>query len=526
MHPPTKRRAHLGFRVAAGTALGLLGLVASSPAASALSAGLPAAAPTAKATWSMVPMSKDANGDGFIDGDGGVPSSGALSLVPSGRYQGAGNGIAQPNERLIGGSLSWYLDPAGYQVALNACQSKGQRYRWRILRPSDGTVVASTPERALRKKSCRSEVTLPEGAYQAELTVRSGGQRASSTMRVQVRNLLMVAMGDSYASGEGNPRNVEAWIRDGGPFTRFDPYWDDDPCNRSARGGPAQAALALEQASDQTSVTLVYVACSGATVDAGILGPQPAASQALSQVEQVRQLVGDRPIDLVSVSIGGNDVGFTNILTACATVSDCPVRPAPSGRLARYPTLQDGVQAQTAALPAAYARIARCLGGQAGAPCTLVGNRQAPALTLAPGAAVLPTLYPDITRAADGQACTYLTLTPSDFTWARESILDPNPPGSFDYRSGNGQVTSLSLASGTLNQQVGGTFTLGWKPVTRIWATTGESARGHGVCAGSEAWVFGLTSLTGFSSAGFHPNPRGQQAIAEAIAGAARATLG
>ena len=482
--------------------------------------------PVATATWSMVPMSKDANADGFIDGDGGVPTSGALSLVPARTFQGAGNGIAQPDERLIGGSLSWYLDPAGYQVLLNACQSTGDRYRWRILRASDSTTVVTTPEARLAKKTCKARVTLPEGAYRAELTVRRGSQQATKDLRLEVRNLLMVAMGDSYASGEGNPRNVQAWIRQGGAFTSFSPYWDDDPCNRSVHGGPAQAALALERASAKTSVTLVYVACSGATVDAGILGPQPGAGQSLSQVEQVRQIIGNRPIDLVTISIGGNDVGFTSILSACATVPDCPVRPAPSGALARYPTLQQGVQAQTAELPADFARISRCLGSQAGSSCSLVRNRNIPALTMAAGGAVLPTLYPDITRSADGQACTYLTLTPSDFTWARESILDPNPPGSYDYRSGNGQVTSLSLTSGTLNQQVGGTFTLGWKPVTKIWAVTGESARGHGVCAGSEAWVFGLTSLSGFASAGFHPNPRGQQAIAEAIEGAARAALG
>jgi len=503
----------------------VLAPISGAAVAAPLPAAQPGAQPTAKATWSMAPMSKDANGDGFIDGDGGVPTSGALSLVPARSFQGAGNGIAQPNERLIDGVLSWYLDPAGYQVILNACPSSGATYRWQILDPRDGRVVVTTRERPLRKKSCRSEVTLPEGRYQGVITVTSAGRQASATMPIEVRNLLMVAMGDSYASGEGNPRNVDAWIEQGGPFVRFDPYWDDDGCNRSVRGGPAQAALALEQASAQTSVTLVYVACSGATVDTGILGPQPGAGQALSQIERARQIVGDRPIDLITLSVGGNDVGFTNILAACATTPDCPVRPAPSGQLARYPTLQDGVQALTARLPADYARIAKCLGGQGAAGCTLVRNRNVPGLVLAQGAAVLPTLYPDITRAADGQACSYLTLTPSDFTWARESILDPNPPGSMDYRAGNGQSSSLSLSAGTLNQQVGGTFTLGWKPVTRIWAVTGDSARGHGVCAGAESWVFGLTTLTGFSSAGFHPNPRGQQAIAEAITGAARAAL-
>ncbi|MFM8895478.1 MAG: hypothetical protein ACKOE2_08920, partial [Actinomycetales bacterium] len=43
----------------------------------------PAAGPIAKADWAMIPMSKDANDDGIIDGDGGFPKAGALSLQPS-----------------------------------------------------------------------------------------------------------------------------------------------------------------------------------------------------------------------------------------------------------------------------------------------------------------------------------------------------------------------------------------------------------------------------------------------------------
>ena len=66
--------------------------------------------PVAQGSWSMVPQSKDVNKDGFIDGDGGVPKSGAMSSNPSSTYVGAENFIAQPNERLIGGSLSWYLE--------------------------------------------------------------------------------------------------------------------------------------------------------------------------------------------------------------------------------------------------------------------------------------------------------------------------------------------------------------------------------------------------------------------------------
>ena len=134
-------------------------------------AGTPAVAapgPTAKPAWSMVPMSKDANGDGFIDGDGGVPRSGAMSLQPSRTFVGAGNGIAQPHERLIGGSLSWYLDAAGYPVRLDACGSRGTSFSWTITGPSGSR---TTPARALKKKTCKTTVLLPEGAHTLTLTV-------------------------------------------------------------------------------------------------------------------------------------------------------------------------------------------------------------------------------------------------------------------------------------------------------------------------------------------------------------------
>ncbi|MDA3023067.1 MAG: hypothetical protein O2943_10555, partial [Actinomycetota bacterium] len=207
-------------------------------------------AAVAKGTWFMVPQSKDANGDGFIDGDGGVPKSGALALRPSAKFVGAGNFIAQPNERLIGGALSWYLDPAGYPVQLSACASTGDNYIWTI---SQGqTIITTTAARALKKKTCKTTLTIPEGDYNFRLTVQSGKKRAVQNLPATVKNYLLVVIGDSYASGEGNPRNVEAWLSEAGSFA---PYWDDDKCNRSVRGAPAQSALALERSLPFTSVT-------------------------------------------------------------------------------------------------------------------------------------------------------------------------------------------------------------------------------------------------------------------------------
>ena len=490
-------------------------LVVSAPAAPAHAA--PAA--DAQASWSMVPQVKDANGDGFIDGDGGVPARGALSRQPSTRIVGAGNRIAQPHERLIGGALSWYLDDGGFPVRLDACDARGDEARWRVA--SAGRTVLATDWRRLTDRRCARIVTLPEGSYDLTLEVRTAGARDAETVPLEVRNILIVSLGDSYASGEGNPRNVRSWLRQGGSLT---PYWDDDPCRRSVHAAPAQAALALERSSPRSSVTLVHLACSGATVDAGLLGPQVAAGQGSSQVEQAVALLGGREADLVLVSIGGNDVGFTSILQACALSSDCPVTRPPAGPLAGYPTVQAGVQAQTAALAGDLDRIAACLGGPS---CVLADGRTVPALPLSASGRVLPPLYPDITRAVDGRACTYLTIPAQDFAWARGTILDPAPAVTYPYPLSRGGTATLSVAAGSLNGQLAGAGRLpGWQPVTGTWSASGTGPVGHGVCAGEEAWVFGFTGFTALPSASFHPNPTGQRVLADQLAQSAAAVVG
>ena len=501
-------------RLRTASAICVLAIMATSLGALTTSASA-APGPSARGSWTMVPQSKDANGDGVIDGDGGVPSSGALSRQPSRTYVGAGNHIAQPNERLIGGSLSWYLSKKGFPVRLDACPSTGNEYRW-IVKQGRKTVT-TTAWRPLTKKKCRVILTLPEDRYTLRLEVRSGGRTARDTITAKVRNLLVLSLGDSYASGEGNPRNVEAWLREGFPFA---PYWDADGCNRSARSGPALAALALENASAKSSVTLVDVSCSGATVDRGILGPQSRTVGA--QVEQATQILDGRAADLVLLSIGGNDVGFVSILQSCALSQNCPLSTPPSGPLRSSATVQQGVQAQTAELPGDYARIAACLGSDT---CTLADGRTVPGIAVSEGGRVMPTLYPDITRAANGQSCRYLTITPQDFMWARDTVLLPTPANPYPYTTTSGSTVNLPMGAGSLNQQIAATSSLGWSPIIGTWSASGAGPAGHGVCAGSAAWVFGITALAGFSEASFHPNPAGQTVLAEQILAAAAGAL-
>lgn len=459
----------------------------------------------------MVDLSKDTNGDGFIEGDGGVPKSGALTMNPSLAMVGSGNHIAQPNERLINGSLSWYLSPEGFPVTLNACGSQGESFTWSITNLASSEQQGLGPK-ALSAKTCKTRVTLPEASYRFTLKVDDGKASAVSSVNGTVRNILMLALGDSYASGEGNPRNVQAWIQQGGLFTSFRPYWDGADCHRSVHSAPAQAALALEKASAQTSVTFVDVTCSGATVSQGVLGQQ--TGQLPSQLAQARSIIGNSPVDLITLSVGGNDVGFGSVISSCLVNANCPLVPASSGLLRAFPSLNAGVSSQTANLPTVYASISNCF----------TGRSCANPITLAPNATVLPTLYPDITRNAAGGPCSYLTMTTQDFSWSRDAILNPTPPTAVNYPTTNQGVKSIPLPAGSLNQQIQATSSLGWHPVTGTWARSGESAKGHGICAGTSSWVF-PAQLGAMSSGSFHPNPQGLREMAAAITEAAVAAL-
>jgi lysophospholipase L1-like esterase len=91
-----------------------------------------------------------------------------------------------------------------------------------------------------------------------------------------------VALGDSYSSGTGAP-----------------PYLSGS-CYRSSRGYAQLWANTHEVSSFK------YAACGGATTQ--------------SMTDQFASL--DAGTDLVSITIGGNDVGFANTMVTCVTGSD------------------------------------------------------------------------------------------------------------------------------------------------------------------------------------------------------------
>jgi hypothetical protein len=160
------------------------------------------------------------------------------------------------------------------------------------------------------------------GSYFVSLSVTNHDGKSASTVReVTVRDLLVVSFGDSSASGEGN---------------RASTGWEDGRCHRSRTSGPALAAKYLEEADPKTSVTYLDFACSGASVTNGIIGPYngelppPHVVAPLEpQVDAlVRAICGgrpawrcqpseQRPVDILTINIGVNDLRFSDLLQDC-----------------------------------------------------------------------------------------------------------------------------------------------------------------------------------------------------------------
>lgn len=142
----------------------------------------------------------------------------------------------------------------------------------------------------------------------------------------------IVSLGDSYISGEagrwqGNS-NVQTGSRSG-TDRAWVPTWYGGTYDRSrvyqegtgADGGCHRSDVA-EILSNAIAVTRkVNLACSGATT-ANVLRAASGGVGQNGEAPQADRLAGvarDNDVKLVVVSVGGNDLGFASIITACAT---------------------------------------------------------------------------------------------------------------------------------------------------------------------------------------------------------------
>jgi hypothetical protein len=169
---------------------------------------------------------------------------------------------------------------------------------WRFDLDSGATfAVPNTGTTATASCDQEVEIDIP-AANKATVSVEQAGQPSISTT-IQVKDLLVVGLGDSFSSGEGNP-DVPAKMKwttavDQDPLVQnprdelasepsyipvrkadgdyFAAQWIDRACHRSAYSYQMLAALQLALKNPQQAVTFLGYACSGAEINQGLFNP-------------------------------------------------------------------------------------------------------------------------------------------------------------------------------------------------------------------------------------------------------------
>jgi lysophospholipase L1-like esterase len=361
-----------------------------------------------------------------------------------------------------------------------ACNA-GVTLRWTI----DGQPAAATPVHG----RCAVELSFArERSYEVTLDAEVDARHETTTQQITVQDFLIVSIGDSVASGEGNPINRHP----------SHPTWDDRRCHRSSFAGTAQVADAIEKADSHSSVTFVNLACSGATVPAGVTGgyrgvqagPRPRPRLLAAQLDELGEIGRLREIDAVLMSVGANDIGFGKIVTICARPGRlCYLRKMSPRRLG----LGDGARDSLAGL----ARRAldqlpqRYAAADAALPTYLPRDR------------VFAIEYFDPTHTAPETFCDRILLGVSraELQWAYDDVVKP-------------LNAEFSRAAGEH----------GWQYVDGIEAAFAA----HGYCNGENRWV---VTLRGSLSQGsnlegtLHPNEEGHVQTAELINAVLRPAL-
>jgi hypothetical protein len=187
------------------------------------------------------------------------------------------------------------------------------------------------------------------GTYSVRMRVFATGNRFfEKTVTFSVQQKFIVGIGDSFASGEGNPDldgevlggplgagicdlTTGAFALDASPIMDRDPVWLEPRAHRSFFSHHAQAALSLQDKFGETwnkdtgpgprdfkftKVTFASFARSGATIRGSLLSPQGGSGDFIGagQIEELRRAARGRPIDALLISIGGNDAGFSGVL--------------------------------------------------------------------------------------------------------------------------------------------------------------------------------------------------------------------
>jgi lysophospholipase L1-like esterase len=420
-----------------------------------------------------------------------------------------------------------------YEVVLDACQTLGAaRFTW------------SVEETTFETAECTVTLPLPEGRHTVGIVATdSDGRDGKLSLDVEVRDLIVVGLGDSFSAGSGNSR---------GGLVSLD--YDNLDCLRSGRSGQAWAALDLEQQDPKTSVTFIHLACGGARATTGFLRAHNGQPPQILELSQI--LPEGQEVDLITFTIGGNDIRFSEIVGQLIGEPDAPLSTLDGEQL------HARTQRKLQELRETMANVAACFGeGFEDRPCQVVGPSGRPddeevvavqPIPVAPSH-IIHVTYPDLTTrfvrdetggvvlGPDGapqiEICPSGAVEPpgdlvdgvrdgspgedprpplisgSEWSWGDVTLLSPadpapgnDPAALFDYplEAGGGEVPLL--VDDTLNSLVMESAPrFGWTSSDRWW----RDSRGHGYCSRpSDNWVY---------RAIFHPNDAGYQGKAEGL---------
>jgi hypothetical protein len=326
----------------------------------------------------------------------------------------------------------------------------------------------------------------------------------SPTRSVSVpRRITLGLLGDSYAAGQGAPNRplTRTVLNGNGAADSGAGMWNDTACHRSKYSGFALAVDEIVKEHPELAFDSKNLTCSGATIEKGLTERQGIARDPLMDVGG-RRPVATRPaqvnalfewlserkhrvLDVLVMSIGGNDVGFGNIGSACLldVLGECA------------PDIKSDFKKALGKLPKAYRNLNSALRAEAKKRNMAIGRTYI-------------TEYPDPTHGGAGRICGGLrngtdpfdcwgvlesAISIDDFTHLYERVLLP------------------------LNQQIKASAKeLGWTYLAGSMEVSNE----HGLCNCSAGWFVtpGQSDyVQGDLLGSIHPNRTGYRKIYKPI---------
>ena len=238
--------------------------------------------------------------------------------------------------------------------------------------------------------------------------VSSADEPRQVTTTIAVRDLFIAGLGDSIASGEGNPDRAVALADNGFCFRSYlstaaaqyyrpsragykggracdapdslavwqrqSALWFNAACHRSLYSYQTRTALALAVRYPHIAVTYLPLACTGATIADGLFGAQRAREcppnksantcpgTVNAQLPELREALAaakrrqpDRKLDLVLLSIGANDINFSGLVAD--TIVDSPTERELFTRIGLIGSIEDSHNSLMRDLPRGFAKL-------------------------------------------------------------------------------------------------------------------------------------------------------------------------